>query len=369
MKFIGILLCLVASQICFAQKNYTITGKITKATDITKIFAQHSLGDDYTKDSAMVKNGSFTLSGKLDETTIVYLTVKRKNNKRTKTDALTVFIDAGNYTLNINDSLKYANLQGSASQNDYLAMEAAAKPANDKMLTLYNEYDVAYQNKDEATMKALDKKIEDLDKNVLQPAYENFLKTHWNSSVALLALEKIAGFDLDYDKANPLWLQLPDAIKNTKKGKEFANSLDIAKKTKVGVPAIAFTQNNVDGKAINLTDFKGKYVLIDFWASWCGPCREENPNVLKNYTKFKDKNFTVLGVSLDRQKDKWIKAIKDDKLDWTQVSDLKFWNNEVAQLYGIKSIPQNFLVDPNGIIVAKNLREEELDKKLTELLK
>jgi peroxiredoxin len=147
--------------------------------------------------------------------------------------------------------------------------------------------------------------------------------------------------------------------------KELSETLETVQ---IGKAAPDFTAKDVNGKDVKLSQHQGKYLLVDFWAAWCGPCRRENPNVVKAYQKYKAKGFDVYGVSLDKSKAAWVKAIKDDGLNWTQVSDLAFWNSAPAKLYGVRAIPSNFLLDPNGIIVARNLRGEELEKALSELL-
>ena len=199
-------------------------------------------------------------------------------------------------------------------------------------------------------------------------AFQDFLNQYPNDKYALYRFKEQLNSITDYEVAVPLYEKLGDNLKNSQLGVNLKKLIETYK-IKEGVEAIPFTQKDVDGNEISLADFKGKYLLIDFWASWCVPCRAENPNVVKAYSKFKNKNFEILGVSLDSNKDNWVAAIKEDGLTWPQVSDLKGWKNEVSVTYGIRAIPSNLLIDPSGKIIAKDLRGEDLEKELEKLIK
>lgn len=202
----------------------------------------------------------------------------------------------------------------------------------------------------------------------LQQKIPTYLQQHGNSIVAPFLLNVVWPMNFPLATMESWIKMIPPAALDNQFGATLTEMVKVEKMLGYGQVAPVFTQNDPDGKPVSLAHFKGKYVLIDFWASWCGPCRQENPNVVKAHERFKSKNFTVLGVSLDRDKSKWLQAIDADNLDWTQVSDLGFWNNAVAKMYKVSSIPQNYLIDPDGRIIGKNLRGEELSAFLEKTL-
>ena len=203
-----------------------------------------------------------------------------------------------------------------------------------------------------------------LDSVMLQMVNKPFLLKHTTSPVALFALTQIWGGTDDASKFENLYNLLSPEVKGLSGAIKFAEKIEIDKKTAVGKMAPEFSQTDTAGHLVSLSYFKGKFVLLDFWASWCHPCREDNPNVVKIFNQYKEKGFTVLSVSLDSEDDKqkWLKAIADDGLTWTHVSDLKEWKNAVAMLYGINVIPYNFLIDPQGKIIARDVHGQELEQ-------
>jgi len=194
------------------------------------------------------------------------------------------------------------------------------------------------------------------------------VKANPSSIETLKTIQRVGGYNPDYKELRKLFKELDRSVRRSEQGKQFGYYLKRLENSSVGKKAPGIMQLTPEGEPFSLTDLRGKYVLIEFWASWCPDCRRENPNLVKTYTEFKDRNFEILGVSFDRKLEDWVAAIEKDKLAWKHISDLQSWQNAAGTLYGVRAIPQNILVDPEGIIVARNLHGEELNTKLRELL-
>lgn len=338
--------------------GYTLHVKIDDLKFKKAYLTKYEKGNLVKMDSAVIKDGEFTMRGYLNSSQMCM--IKFDNVK----DRISVFMD-NSYIKITGQDIENITITGSAPQSDYESFKSKEGEFDAQLKDIITQYKVADKEKDTIKTAELDLKYEEVDslKNLF---IDTYIANNKSSNVAayivysnvyryeLKELEKIyTGFDK--------WVKAADY------GVYLNDRIELLKKCDIGVSAPVFAMNNTEGKSVSLSDYKGKYVLIDFWASWCGPCRSENPNVVAAYEKYHEKGFEILGVSLDTKDDKWKAAIEKDKLTWEHVSDLKGWSNEAAAMYAVMAIPHSVLIDKNGVIIAKNLRGEDLHKKLEEI--
>ena len=357
------------------DKILKLSGEITGVGDKIMKVMQITSTDIKILDTLEIKDEKFTFSKKLDEPTRIIIADDSGRKQ------VAFFVDNATYTMKGSyNHLRKATITTQDPQAKKM-IEICQKAKDIRASSFQRRKQVKELLKalNQATSKGDTLKIKELREKYIaekskrkeyREQYLNLIKIHSTSAAAAF----IACSPKYYDPKNLEERKKVYAILDTSLNATSSYYRELGARIKneetfaVGHKVPNFTSNNTEGKAVSLSSIKAKVLLVDFWASWCAPCRRENPNVVKVYKEFHDKGFDVLGVSLDDKKDNWLKAIKDDSLVWHHVSDLKGWKNAVAQLYGIRAVPTNYLLDENGVILAKNLRGDILEQKVTELL-
>lgn len=315
--------CLLAVGCQEAPKDYVIKGEVSDMPEgkvYLKVFRNKMYFD---VDTADVKDGKFEFKGEVEQPLLYALATDK--------GSVQLFVENAPMQVKFSAEGEGLRVQGS--------------PVND----LYQA------NVDKVSAK---------DFNI-----DSLVTNHPDNPAAAFYLYRFFTYKLSLDDLKATRAKLSPSLANSPYVKDLDGIIKQLEHVQIGQVAPEFTLPDTEGTPVKLSDFRGKYVLLDFWASWCPPCRRENPNVVKAYQAYKDKNFTVIGISLDKDKAKWLKGIADDNLTWTHLSDLKYWDSEIPALYGVRAIPSNLLLDPEGVIIGKDLRGEALHEALKQAIK
>lgn len=351
---------LLCSSAAYAQEKaaFTLNGNIRDRSE-GKVYLGHSEDGKQVLDSVMLKDGKFSFRGKTGSGEFYFLRIDGLRN------GFGFFANKGTMNVTADSTFSEVSITGAEHQPAYDEWKKIWGATHTRAGSLYQKLDAAEKAKDTVARaevrKGFDALGRDLDSGVFR-----FVRKYPASPVTpWVIIDRYINYPAPAKVAQLMPLLKPAAL-NSVYGRELKATLDIAAKTGIGAKP-DFALADTSGNIVKLSSYKGKYVLVDFWASWCGPCRKENPNVVAAYNKYHSKGFEVLGVTLDTKRDAWIAAIEKDGLNWAHVGDLKGWKSDIVEEYGIRAVPTNFLLDPGGKVIAKDLREEALQEKLAEL--
>ena len=358
---------------CSEKPGYTITGKVNNAELNGKYVYLYEYGsnDAAPIDSALVENGAFTLKGTQNTTSLKTIRfsendVEPRRAASGETSPFTALLALQNSAINVVLDEKYSDVSGTPENDAMLAFQKEIRALREEQEKL--EADL--KSEEAEVKRAAETKYDEFDHQIAEKAY-SYIKQNINNLTSAKLLVDFR-YELNEEQQNDIVASASEEFKNVPGVQKLIDHLEVLKKVTVGQKFTDFEMADIKGKTHKLSEFVGNgknIVLLDFWASWCPPCRRDMPNLVDTYKEFKGKGFEIVGISLDSKKEAWEKGIKDLNITWTQLSDLKGWKNDGAALYGVNSIPHTILIDKDGTIIAKGLHGKEVAEKLRELLK
>ncbi len=352
------------------KDKYAIKGNVLGFEDGTKIYINEQGEQGFVKiDSTVIKNNTFIFNGIVNELELAFIEIGN-----THEFIIPFILENGEIKVTFDKTKPEDSKVIGTKNNDYLADYNTESNKIQKEIRDFQEQNSekmlnAQQSQDKQTIDDLMAEYQKINSKLVNQNID-LIKNNKDAYISLIIIEQLMnGETITFEEYKSYFEAFDSKLKTTKKGKEIKQRIENLEKVAIGQIAPDFSAPNTEGKMISLKESLGKVTIIDFWAAWCAPCRQENPNFVALYNKYKDKGLQIIGVSLDRDYKAWKKAILDDNLTWIQVSNLKFWEDPIAQLYQVSSIPKTFILDSSGIIIAKDLRGAELNEKIEELLK